>query len=132
MNKDYKATPEQWRRVDQWANQDGSSDTCILELRARVEALEAGTTCPHIVSSDEGTSYCRLAEQGATVKESLTVPPDPAGSLVGRVARLLAKKNDPYEMWYIDARAEIRGVATWLRKNGHASAAAALEQEVGQ
>ncbi len=30
---------------------------------SRIEALETATTCPHIVSSDEGTSYCRLAEQ---------------------------------------------------------------------
>jgi hypothetical protein len=34
----------------------------ILTLCARVEALEADATCPHIVSSDEGTSYCALAE----------------------------------------------------------------------
>ena len=31
----------------------------------RIEALEAGATCPHIVTSDEGTSYCGLAEQQA-------------------------------------------------------------------
>jgi len=73
---------------------------CILELRARVEALEGryattmaaliqaqherkdhlqriealevSATCPHIVSSDEGTSYCGLAEQQAAA------PPEPA------------------------------------------------------
>ena len=59
---DYKATPEQWQTLDS----DGYTyayEACILELRARVEALEAGATCPHIVSSDEGTSYCALAEQ---------------------------------------------------------------------
>jgi hypothetical protein len=38
----------------------------IADLRVRVAALEAGTTCPHIVSSDEGTSYCDLALQTAT------------------------------------------------------------------
>jgi hypothetical protein len=32
----------------------------------RIERLEAGATCPHIVSSDEGTSYCDLALQTAT------------------------------------------------------------------
>jgi hypothetical protein len=38
----YKATPRQWERVGTWSNRGGSStDSCILELRARVMALEA-------------------------------------------------------------------------------------------
>ena len=88
---DYKATPEQWAQVerDGWV----ALRNCLVELRARVEdleaeaneysssahfcfeaiikrleALEAGATCPHIVSSDEGTSYCGLAEQMANAK----------------------------------------------------------------
>jgi hypothetical protein len=56
-----------------------------------------------------------------TVKESLTVPP--AGSLV----ELLQRSVWPHK--FDDACEAICGVATWLRKNGHASAAAALEQE---
>ena len=40
----------------------------------RIERLEADATCPHIVSSDEGTSYCALAEQTATSQ------PDPQGT----------------------------------------------------
>lgn len=58
-----KATPKQWGEAGSFA-----SDTraCLLELRTRVEALEAGATCPHVVTSDEGTSYCRLAEQPAS------------------------------------------------------------------
>jgi len=47
---------------------------CILELRARVEALEAGATCPHIRSSDEGTSYCALAEQTAPAPAAAPAP----------------------------------------------------------
>ena len=30
---------------------------------ARALLAKWGNTCPYIVSSDEGTSYCRLAEQ---------------------------------------------------------------------
>lgn len=35
-----KATPDSWSHLEHWAVQDGNA-ACILELRARVEALEA-------------------------------------------------------------------------------------------
>ena len=39
---DYTATPEQWADTEHWAYQrNGQTQACILELRARVEALEA-------------------------------------------------------------------------------------------
>jgi hypothetical protein len=40
---DYKATPEQWAQCEDWVRSSvvGASDACILELRARVETLEA-------------------------------------------------------------------------------------------
>ena len=59
----HRATPEQWAQIERWAENGSIYSPLILELRARVEVLEAGATCPHIVSSDEGTSYCALAEQ---------------------------------------------------------------------
>jgi hypothetical protein len=37
---DFKATPGQWDELEGWAGH-GSTVACILELRARVEALEA-------------------------------------------------------------------------------------------
>lgn len=43
MTKDFenfKATPEQWRNVEQWSD-GGSTDSCILELRSRMGRLEA-------------------------------------------------------------------------------------------
>jgi hypothetical protein len=92
MTKQHKATPEQWSNHEKAAGIDGYS-SCILELRARVESLEAcdkedancwsavrasmhalrarveasetGANCPYVRSSDEGTSYCALAESGA-------------------------------------------------------------------
>jgi hypothetical protein len=38
---DYRAAPEQWTDCEQWAINGGAWDACIIELRARVEALEA-------------------------------------------------------------------------------------------
>jgi hypothetical protein len=38
---DYRATSEQWTDCEQWAINGGAWDACIIELRARVEALEA-------------------------------------------------------------------------------------------
>lgn len=37
----YKATPEQWQQLEEWSRFPSSSVSCILELRARVMALEA-------------------------------------------------------------------------------------------
>jgi hypothetical protein len=83
----------------------------------RIEKLEAGATCPHIVTSDEGTSYCALAEQPARIGQS-DVPANtsaPIGSLVERVAIACAKPCN--ETWDDQARAAIREVAAWMREN---------------
>ena len=75
----------------------------------RIEKLEAGATCPHIASSDEGTSYCGLAEQQAAA------PPEPApdGSLVDCVDQAIAIAGDDASTphWAPEARAAIREVA---------------------
>ena len=42
----------------------------------RIERLETGATCPHIVSTDEGTSYCDLAEQTAVAQPEPQEPTD--------------------------------------------------------
>jgi hypothetical protein len=47
---DYTATPGQWADVEDWAANNGTSHACILELRARVEALEAAAH-KHIVET---------------------------------------------------------------------------------
>jgi hypothetical protein len=38
---DHKATPEQWAQLETWAAIGAEYSACVLELRARVEALEA-------------------------------------------------------------------------------------------
>jgi hypothetical protein len=42
MTNQHQATPYEWAQQEDWANRSGSSDSsCIIELRDRVEALEA-------------------------------------------------------------------------------------------
>jgi hypothetical protein len=131
----HRATAEQWADIEQWG---GTLTACLLELRSRLEALEAGATCPHIVSSDEGTSYCRLAEQQAAA--SAPPEPMPAGSLVERVGHAIASADEdcladrllPFDSWLPEARAAILAVAEWLRghhPDGDPVAATALERE---
>ena len=45
MTKQHKATPEQWESIERWA-EDNVYDACFLELRARIEALEAAQQPP--------------------------------------------------------------------------------------
>ena len=46
MTKQHKATPEQWAYAETCAPEDFAGYACILELRARIEALEAGQQPP--------------------------------------------------------------------------------------
>lgn len=71
----------------------------------RIEALEANVTCPHVVTSDEGTSYCTLAEQ--TAKPS-------SNPLVKRVAAILVNGQACDHDEARTARAAIREVAAWF------------------
>jgi hypothetical protein len=120
----HRATPEQWALQERWGShscfEPDYDSSCILELRDRVTALEAGQTCPHIVSSDEGTSYCALAEQ----THSKSTPNDrqirssaPADSLLERVARALYEAPSTHEGWRSAARAAIHEVARWMDEN---------------
>ena len=99
---DYRATPEQWAETEQWAKHGDNSDACILELRARVEALEANsnpTPNPRQIRS----------------------------SLVERVHSCIV--GEP-ECGHMQARAAIREVAAWLREtHSWTVVPAVLEQE---
>ena len=136
MSTPHKATAEQWAQIEGYAATDMNDDyaSCLLDLRARVEALEAVQTaaCPHVVSSDEGTSYCRLAEQSQDKLDRLIEMdraatdhiPDArkmvtASSLVERVAMAIHPDRcaDP-NLYLHEARAAIREVAAWLVDRG--------------
>ena len=91
---------------------------------SRIVKLEEGATCPHIVSSDEGTSYCGLAEQQAAA----TPPePAPAGSLVEGVVEAMKRAE---ASWPGAARAAIRAVAEWLDTKGQHGCSLWLREEV--
>ena len=85
----------------------------------RIERLETGATCPHIVSSDEGTSYCDLALQTQDKLDRLIAQdrddaPARAGGLVERVHSCII--GEP-ECGHMQARAAIREVAAWMTSN---------------
>jgi transposase-like protein len=158
----YEATAEQWSALYEDAFHCDATSSCLLELRSRVEALEAKyetqrlatlewgkdvdkvkrwsdrhlqriealeatqhahavaqpgnvqflevktAYCPHVATSDEGTSYCTLAEQ--TAKPS-------SNSLVKRVAATLVNGQACDHDEARTARAAIREVAAWLTSN---------------
>lgn len=133
---DYRATTDQWAYQEHWAQEDGDA-ACILELRARVEALEANTkawrqdhlrlanTCagmaedrleffgkllPDGESDPEGEIvdyYNALAAQHA---EKAVFHQDP--SLAERVA--MAITRDGEQARWDEARAAMLEIAKWL------------------
>ena len=105
MTKPHRLTPEQWESIERYA-EDNAYDACFLELRARIEALEA-------------------AQQ--------KVRSGPESPLVERVADAIAAEatsagivNDR------PARAAILQVAMWMRKNDREDLAYWLEQEAAE
>ncbi len=111
MSTPHRATPSDWA----WLEGNSTCDRCdaawsrgLIELRARVEALEA-------------------AQHAPTTTEARP------GGLVERVAEVIAHKGcfDPEEVYGQEARAAIREVAKWLEARGsaHWLSVAVLEQE---
>jgi hypothetical protein len=47
---DYKATPEQWRQIENSQVFNATFQTCVLELRSRVEKLELGAGIRDLVA----------------------------------------------------------------------------------
>ena len=80
------ATDEELRMVADAHRLWSDSRRAIYILGREHGASQA--SCPHIRSSDEGTSYCALAQQGNS-SASLTGSPAPAGGLVELVAKAI-------------------------------------------
>jgi hypothetical protein len=104
MTTPHKATPDQWQTIEGYANQGVTVNSCILELRDRIQSLEAN----HPAKPDSS--------------------PVPAGGLVDRVHSCIV--GEP-ECGHTQARAAIREVAAWLREqhDGDLVAATVLERE---
>jgi len=122
---DYKATPEQWEQQEKYVEQVQDCDSyCILELRARVEALEA--KLPEKESTPEGEIldyYSKLAAQHAG---GAVFHQDP--SLTERV--VMAITHDGEQARWDEARAAMLEIAKWLESRaGGTRACWLLKQE---
>jgi hypothetical protein len=82
MSGEYRATPEQWAVVEGHANSAGHY--CLLELRARVEALEAAAN----LSAGLTSSNHPAAPDSSLVKRvhSCIVGEPPCGHMRARAA----------------------------------------------
>ena len=85
MSKEYRATPDQWAYQEHYAVEDGDA-ACLLELRSRLEALEAARR---------------------------TSPGSASTSLVRRVACAIGRDDEPIN-WTPEARAAILEISAWL------------------
>jgi hypothetical protein len=129
------ATPDPWASVEHWGSQGALLYQCLLELRTRVEQLEANT-------KQWRTDHLRLANTCASLAPdrlqffNALLPDDEdsaeGGSLVERVARAIGRDDEPIN-WEPEARAAIREVAAWMRESdcGY-NAVRWLEQEVNR
>ena len=122
MSTQHRATTEQWESIERYAD---TSDpySCILELRARIEALEA-TQSPS-PSADRMLALQDQIRDGAltladALKEIGAAPirSGPESPLVERVADAIGVADDEgltNMTWNNHSRAAILEVAAWLR-----------------
>ena len=123
------ATDEELRLVADAQRLWSDSRRAVYLLGRQHGAAQA--RCPHIRSSDEGSSYCALAEQTAAAHP--TPPVAPAGGLVERVAAAMHPDSfSPEESWGTEARAAIREVAAWLEEHNSPLTADWLREEADQ
>jgi len=143
---DYKATSDQWNQVQKCADVVGSSDcSAILELRARVEALEAAAhkhiveTSANILALSTRVESLEAAEREASKVYQISKPlkltpdqvqqvldqlrpkskptPNPSQIRSSLVERVvMAIGRDSETARWNEARAAIREVAAWLRE----------------
>jgi len=146
---DYKATPEQWAQCEDWVRSSvvGASDACILELRARVETLEAAArkhiaeTSSNILALASRVESLEAAERQASKVYQISKPlkltpeqaqqvrdllapnskPSPNSSQIGNLLVERVRKaifnNGDGDDYSDEARAAIREVAAWMREN---------------
>jgi hypothetical protein len=119
MTDQHRATPEQWELLQRQGQTLGSAESiAILELRARIEALEAAQQdkLDRLIALDQEAAMAELRAASAEAR--------PAGGLVERVADVLGHHGDG------TARAAIREVATWLEMEGYFAASRAITLEL--
>jgi len=136
---DFKATPEQWAQIERSQVFNGSFQACVLELRSRVEALEANTDrwrADHLrlanicasMAPDRNKFFADMLPDGGEDPKPTPNDRQTRSSLVERVADAIVTKATSAGI--VDdrpARAAIREVAAWLSAHGHSAAADVLE-----
>jgi len=145
MTDQHRATPEQWAMIA--TGTGGCFSAALLELRARIEALEAapafrvletGERIQMNIVQDKLDRLIALDREDPAPDPAMTelraasAEGRPAGGLVERVANAISEGDEP-DKWHPEARDAIREVAAWLRdlcpSPGMAAAAVRLEQE---
>jgi hypothetical protein len=92
MTKQHRATPEQWESIERWA-EDNVYDACFLELRSRIEALEAAQQ--KVRSGPESPLVERVADAIAAQATSAGIVNDrPARAAILEVAAWLRTQDD--------------------------------------
>jgi hypothetical protein len=148
MTKQHKATPEQWAFVETCAPEDFAGFACILELRDRLEALEAGQQPPQdkldrliAIDRDDPTNSLvdRVADDAELCKVYNDAPKNGFGMSLRAVYDLGRQHGaDPIrsgpESPLVErvGRVAIREVAAWLRWKSEWVASDMLEQEASQ
>jgi|LakMenEpi03Aug12_release.lakeMendotaPanAssembly.Ray.scaffolds.fasta_scaffold753316_2 hypothetical protein len=162
MTDQHRATPEQWDYMHERTEAGLEMTSCILELRNRIEALEAAQQdkLDRLIALDaaDPTPDPAMTELRAASAEARS------GGLVERVEEAIANEdwmnngldesvcgdddptyrytsaacNSGHSFQTLQSRAAIREVATWLDRfalhgsGEYAQAARVLRQEVGQ
>jgi hypothetical protein len=89
MTKQHRATPEQWEPIERYAD-SSAPYSCFLELRTRIEALEAAQ--PKIRSGPESPLVERVADAIAAQASSAGIVNDrPARAAILEVAAWLTE-----------------------------------------
>jgi hypothetical protein len=89
MPKQHRLTPAQWESIELYA-EDNAYDACFLELRSRIEALEAAQ--PKIRSGPESPLVERVADAIAAQATSAGIVNDrPARAAILEVAAWLTE-----------------------------------------
>jgi hypothetical protein len=154
MTNQHRLTPAQWESIELYA-EDNAYDACFLELRARIEALEA-TQHAHVDTSHLTDAKRKQIQEElarpATFAELLMPPPrtttpitrdrDETGdylivqnapvTLLDRVAQAIYAAPNTSEGWRSEARAAILEVAAWMREQRDLLASTVLTREANR
>ena len=109
MSKEYRATPDQWAYQEHYAVEDGDA-ACLLELRGRLEALEALQL--KIRSGPESPLVERVADAIAAQATSAGIVNDrPARAAILEVGAWLAEQSITItgQAWAEQLRIEAEG-----------------------